>query len=203
MTSRLAWIITLITGLFMIVQYFLKTGVTNDIYLTLNDYPQIIFAVTMIVGGVVLLKQHALKVQHSPRQRGYSLITVLALLFMIVAAIAFGTGPTSPYQWTFNNLQAPMQATTFSLLAFFVASAAYRGFRIKSTPALVLALSAVIVLVGKSGFGEMVSQQLPAIAGWVLNNPSTAAKRGILIGVGIGSAATALRVILGIERSYR
>jgi len=96
-----------------------------------------------------------------------------------------------------------MQATTFSLLAFFVASAAYRGFRVKSAPAFVLALAAVIVLVGKSGFGEMVSQQLPAIAGWVLNNPSTAAKRGILIGVGIGSVATALRVILGIERSYR
>jgi hypothetical protein len=150
-----------------------------------------------------LLKQHSLKVQRSSQQRRYSLITIAAILFMVIAAAIFGTGAASPYQWAFNNLQAPMQATTFSLLAFFVASAAYRGFRVKSAPAFVLALAAVILLVGKSGFGEMVSQQLPAIAGWVLNNPSTAAKRGILIGVGIGSVATALRVILGIERSYR
>ena len=203
MTNRLAWIATLVTGLFMVAQYFIKTNATSAVYTTLLDYYQIIFAVSMIVGGVGLLKQHSLKVQRSSQQRGYSLITIAAILFMVIAAVIFGTASTSPYQWAFNNLQAPMQATTFSLLAFFVASAAYRGFRVKSIPAFVLALAAVIVLVGKSGFGEMVSQQLPAIAGWVLNNPSTAAKRGILIGVGIGSVATALRVILGIERSYR
>jgi len=203
MTNRLAWIATLVTGLFMVAQYFIKTNATSAVYTTLLDYYQIIFAVSMVVGGIGLLKQHSLKVQRSSQQRRYSLITIAAILFMVIAAVIFGTGAASPYQWAFNNLQAPMQATTFSLLAFFVASAAYRGFRVKSAPAFVLALAAVIVLVGKSGFGEMVSQQLPAIAGWVLNNPSTAAKRGILIGVGIGSVATALRVILGIERSYR
>ncbi|TFH64358.1 MAG: hypothetical protein E4G91_06035 [Candidatus Zixiibacteriota bacterium] len=203
MTNRLAWIATLVTGLFMMAQYFIKTDAMDAVYTTLLDYYQIIFAVSMIVGGVGLLKQHSLKVQRSSQQRGYSLITIAAILFMVIAAVISGTGAASPYQWAFNNLQAPMQATTFSRLAFFVASAAYRGFRVKSTPAFILALAAVIVLVGKSGFGEMISQQLPAIAGWVLNNPSTAAKRGILIGVGIGSVATALRVILGIERSYR
>jgi hypothetical protein len=203
MTNRLAWIATLATGLFMMAQYFVKTEATSAAYTTLLDYYQIIFAVSMIVGGIGLLKQHSLKVQRSSQQRGYSLITIAAISFMVIAAVIFGTGATSPYQWAFNNLQAPMQATTFSLLAFFVASAAYRGFRVKSAPAFILALAAVIVLVGKSGFGEMISQQLPVVAGWVINNPSTAAKRGVLIGVGIGSVATALRVILGIERSYR
>jgi hypothetical protein len=193
----------LVIGLFMVAQYFIRTEATHAVYVTLGEYSQIIFAVTMIVGGIGLLKQHSLKAQRSSQQRGYSLITIAAILFMVIAAVIFGTGAASPYQWAFNNLQAPMQATTFSLLAFFVASAAYRGFRVKSTPAFILALAAVIVLIGKSGFGEMISQQLPAIAGWVINNPSTAAKRGILIGVGIGSVATALRVILGIERSYR
>jgi hypothetical protein len=203
MISRLARGVMLVIGLFMVAQYFIRTEATHAVYVTLGEYSQIIFAVTMIVGGIGLLKQHSLKAQRSSQQRGYSLITITAILFMVIAAVIFGTGAASPYQWAFNNLQAPMQATTFSLLAFFVASAAYRGFRVKSTPAFMLALAAVIVLIGKSGFGEMISQQLPAIAGWVINNPSTAAKRGILIGVGIGSVATALRVILGIERSYR
>lgn len=203
MISRTAIIVTLITGLFMAAQYFFKTDATDSLYRTLLDYYQIIFAVSMIVGGIGVLKSHSLKVQRQPQQRRYSYITIVAILFMVIAAVAFGTGASSPYQWAFNNLQAPMQATTFSLLAFFVASAAYRGFRVRSTPALVLALAAIVVLVGKSGFGETISQQLPSIADWVLNNPSSAAKRGVLIGVGIGSVATALRVILGIERSYR
>lgn len=203
MISRIALVVTLVTGLFMAAQYFVKTDATDAVYTTLLDYYQIIFAVSMIVGGIGVLKQHSLKVQRLPQQRGYSLITIAAILFMVVAAVIFGTCATSPYQWAFNNLQSPMQATTFSLLAFFVASAAYRGFRVRSAPAFVLALAAVIVLVGKSGFSEAISQQLPNVADWVMTNPSAAAKRGILIGVGIGSVATALRVILGIERSYR
>ncbi len=202
MTARLAAAVAFIAGLFMAAQYFVKTDLTVLIYRAVLDYYQIIFAVTMLVGGASLLKHHSAKI--SLRQEGsfYSVLAVGGVLFMIVAAVIFGTGVDSPYQWAFKNLQAPMQATMFSLLAFFVASAAYRGFRIRSKPALVLALTAVIVLIGRSAFGDLISDRLPELAGWIFNNPSSAAKRGILIGVGLGSVATALRVILGVERSY-
>ena len=202
MTTRIAAILAFLAGVFMAAQYFVKTDLTNVIYRAILDYYQIIFAVTMLVGGISLLKHHSAKITGKQEGSGYSLITVAGVLFMIIAAIISGTGVDSPYQWAFNNLQAPMQATMFALLAFFVASAAYRGFRIRSKPALILALTAVIVLVGRSAFGDMISDKLPELAGWVFNNPSSAAKRGILIGVGLGSVATALRVILGVERSY-
>ena len=202
MTASIAAIVAFLAGLFMAAQYFFKTDFTNVIYRSILDYYQIIFAVTMLIGGISLLKHHSARITSRREGMVYSMITVAGVLFMVVAAAIFGTGVDSPYQWAFNNLQAPMQATMFSLLAFFVASAAYRGFRIRSKPALVLALTAVIILVGKSVFGDIISDRLPELAGWVFNHPSSAAKRGILIGVGLGSVATALRVILGVERSY-
>lgn len=202
MTARIAAIVAFFAGLFMAAQYFLKTDFTNLVYRAILDYYQIIFAVTMLIGGVSLIKHHSARITTRREGMVYSLITVAGVLFMIGAAAVSGTGVDSPYQWAFNNLQAPMQATMFSLLAFFVASAAYRGFRIRSRPAFVLALTAIIVLIGRSAFGDMISDKIPELAGWVFNNPSSAAKRGILIGVGLGSVATALRVILGIERSY-
>lgn len=202
MSTRIAVVLAFIAGAFMATQYFLKTDFTNAIYRSLLDYYQILFAVTMVIGGISVLRHHSRRAATRQEGSAYSVITIAALMFMVVSAIIYGTSVGSPYQWAFDNLQAPMQATMFSLLAFFVASSAYRGFRIRSRPALVLALTAIIVLIGRSAFGDMISDKLPELAGWIFNNPSSAAKRGVLIGVGLGSIATALRVILGIERTY-
>ncbi|MFH2054439.1 MAG: hypothetical protein ABIJ61_00650 [bacterium] len=202
MTRVVATLIATVVGAFMLAQYFLGGEIVTAIYSALLDYYQIIFAMTMIVGGLTLLRHHSGIVAGRRSGAAYSAVTVAAVLFMVISAALAGTGVGSPYQWAFNNLQAPMQSTTFSLLAFFVASAAYRGFRLRSRTAIVLTAAVLLVLIGRNAFGEAISHWLPDAAGWLLNNPSVAAKRGILVGIGLGSIATALRVILGIERTY-
>jgi hypothetical protein len=104
--------------------------------------------------------------------------------------------------WIFENIQAPMQATVFSLLAFFVASASFRGFRARSLQASILLGAALIILLSRSNIGGFVSDYLPDIADWIRNYPSMAARRAILIGIGLGSLTTSLRVIIGIERTW-
>ena len=55
-------------------------------------------------------------------------------------------------------------------------------------------------------FGGTISVELcgtgKAPTGWILDVPNLAAKRGILIGIGLGMTATALKILLGIERTY-
>jgi hypothetical protein len=202
MTRRLAIAIAFVSGIFMIVESFLKAEPIPTLREKLFDYNQIIFAMTMMAGGITLFRKHLENAIRSSESGVYSLVTIVAILFMVIGALVYGTGVNSPYYWAFHNMQAPMQASVFALLAFFVASAAYRGFRVRSKTAAVLAAAALLVLLGRNAFGEMLSDWLPQAAGWVLNHPSVAAKRGILIGIGLGSVATALRVILGIERTY-
>jgi hypothetical protein len=43
---------------------------------------------------------------------------------------------------------------------------------------------------------------LPVIKDWVLEVPALAGARGILLGAALGTAATGLRVLLGIDRPY-
>jgi hypothetical protein len=95
-----------------------------------------------------------------------------------------------------------MASTMFSLLAFYIASAAYKAFRARSLEATVLLLAAIIVMLAQVPIGMAISRWIPQISDWILNVPNMAAKRGIALGVGLGMTATSLKIMLGIERTY-
>ena len=95
-----------------------------------------------------------------------------------------------------------MSATMFSLLAFFIASAAFRAFRVRSIEALLLAIAAFILMLGRVPIGNLIHPALPVVADWLMEVPQNAAKRGILMGAALGVMATGFRIILGIERTY-
>ena len=107
-----------------------------------------------------------------------------------------------PVMWMYEFVFVPMQATMFSLLAFFIASAAYRAFRARTLEASVLLVTAILMMLGRVPIGEFIWGRFPELTDWILNTPSMAVMRGIIMGVGLGMIATALRIIFGIERTY-
>ncbi|MCC6649717.1 MAG: hypothetical protein IT348_01055 [Candidatus Eisenbacteria bacterium] len=149
----------------------------------------------------------------------------LVLLAGMLATLVFGLfvdraafqDPGTVSVWIYDNIYVPMNSTMFALLAFFIASAAFRAFRVRSTEAALLAASALIVMLGRVPLGDFVMAglfdheglpdfvrhwRLEPVQQWIMDFPQNAAKRAILIGAAMGVMATGLRVILGIERSY-
>jgi hypothetical protein len=57
-------------------------------------------------------------------------------------------------------------------------------------------------MIGFMPFGQYIHRNFPAFAEWVMQVPNMASQRGILLGVAFGAIATALKIILGIERSW-
>jgi len=100
----------------------------------------------------------------------------------------------------FEFILIPVQSTMFSLLAFFIASAAYRAFRARNLLSTLLLFAALIVMLRfmPGPWGDYAAKT----SAWVMNVPNMAAQRAIVIGIGLGMVATALKVVLGIERGY-
>ena len=107
----------------------------------------------------------------------------------------------------------PLQSTMFALLAFYVASAAFRAFRARNVESVLLLGTAFLILLGRTVLGTWLTAGLPQqgfwsfftisnLTTWVMQVFTTAGTRAIMIGVALGIASTSLKVLLGIDRSY-
>ena len=92
----------------------------------------------------------------------------------------------------------PLGATMFSLLAFYMASAAYRTFRIRSLEAVIMMFVALLMILGQIPQGP---DELARVRLWLLANLSTPAFRAIFFGSIIAGLAMAVRMWLSLERS--
>jgi len=213
MRLQVPLVITFLVGLFMAVQFFVPHELAQGPYDALLAWSRIVGAFALVLGIGSLLRTHWEKMRRRRRDWPYSLATIGSFLAMCVIGLGWGHEPGTVFDWVFQNVQVPLDATMFSLLAFFIASAAFRTFRARSTEATLLLVAAIVVMLGRvpsslivlfgqSGLGDLLSDRLPDISEWLMNVPTIAAKRGIIFGVALGSIATALRIILGIERSH-
>jgi hypothetical protein len=117
----------------------------------------------------------------------------------------------NPFWWLYEYAFKPLQATIFAMLAFYVASAAFRAFRAKNIEAILLLGTAFIILLGRTFAGVFLTAWMPeALSGLKIENLTvyimqvfnTAGNRAIMIGIALGIASTSLKVLLGVDRSY-
>ena len=202
MKKNLPMSIVFVLGVAFIIQFFIPSRPSQVAFNTMIEWDLIIYVFASVIAIDSLVRHHVLKINRKSKGWGYSLVYLGAALFMILAAAFSGTREDSFYMQVFKFALAPMQATMFAILAFYMASASYRAFRAKSTEATMLLISAFIVMLGLIPQGAAIWSGLPKVSEWLLVVPNMAAKRGITFGIGLGITATSLKIILGIERNW-
>jgi hypothetical protein len=202
-------ILAFVLGWAAIISDYIPLQASQDMMSFFTKSLIIIASVTVFLGIYYLLRMHYMKIKRKQPAWGYSCLVWLGFIIMIGFGIFNeGKGPfvvqaeAGWVPWLYKYAFAPCQATMFSILAFFIASAAYRTFRAKSLEAGILLIAAVIVMFGKVPISTSVWEGFPDLAQWLLDYPNLAVKRAIYFGIGLGGVSTALRIIFGIERSY-
>jgi hypothetical protein len=111
------------------------------------------------------------------------------------------------FQWLYEYVYTPLQSTMFSILAFYVASAAYRAFRARTLEGTLLLVAAFLVMIGRVSLGYVLNRwsgwlPFPAIADWIMSVLNSAGQRAIMIGAALGIVSASLRMLLGLEQTY-
>ncbi len=175
----------------------------------LAQWSRIIGGFAMLLGVFSLLRLHVSRVARREAGWGYSLF-FFAGFAAVLAAGAYNHGKwfwsdeagDPAYLWMYDHLFIAMGATMFSVLGFFIASAAYRTFRAKTASAAILLTAAILVMLARAPIGGLITHYIPDMAEWIMMIPNTAAKRAVMFGVSLGVVATSLKIIFGIERTY-
>jgi len=199
--------ITLIMGLVFAAQYYVPHPSSELLLTSATKWLQIISAFALVLGVSSLFHLHAVKIRRKETGWGYSVVLYAGMLgTMAVGLAAKGKesldGAVTAFGWVYNFMLVPLQGTMFAILAFFIASAAYRSFRARSREAAVLLIAAVIVMMGRVPLGEYMIPYIGDASQWILNVLNASVRRAILIGVSLGAVALSLKIIFGVERSY-
>jgi hypothetical protein len=236
--QTLPLIICAATGVVVMVAYFIPWTESwgEDAMAWFN----IVAVIAFVLGGANLMKVQLQKISNRRPGWGYAAVTAIAFLVTLVIGLGkVGVSPApefpehawaGPYDqegaafwWIQEYVYFPLNATMFALLAFFIASAAFRAFRAKNTEAILLLGTAFIVLLGRTYAGIWLSGWVDALAApenqswWaqlvrglrldratetIMSVFNLAGMRAITIGIALGVAATSLKVLLGVDRSY-
>jgi hypothetical protein len=190
----------LVSGIVMIIQYFIPSEESEWFFTYANDWVIVIGIFALALGIWSLLKTEAKKLK-DPKERFFAGTVLFGYFIMFLTGLTNEMRIGYLHTQLFDNILIPIQATIFSLLAFYIASAAYRAFRARTLLATILLLTAFIVMLRLIPLGEFSTLNQTAVA-WILSVPNMAAKRAIAIGLGLGAIATCIKIILGIERTY-
>lgn len=194
--------VAFLSGIFMVVSFFSPHPDLERISGDFLNWVSIVTGFTILLGVVSIARANWSKIQRRQEGWPYSVLLLVFLAAMLGGGVLQGIESGTVYDWLFAQLQAPMMTTMFSMLAFFIASAAYRAFRARTLQSTLLLGTAVLVMLGRIPVGQTIYSGLPDIANWIMAVPNTAVQRGIIIGAALGAAATALRILLGLERTY-
>jgi hypothetical protein len=198
--------LTIIATLLQVIPYYLDIAPVKSAADQMQTVVLIIVAMATFVGVISILQVHGKKIQRQSEGWYYSAIVVLGTVVMAITGLPlpeFGLGTTnSIFDYIFTNAMTPLGGTMYSIIAFFITSAAFRAFRAKNIESSIVLVAGTIMVMGNAPLFTNAVPGIASISLWIREIPNMATMRSVTIGAALGAIALAVRTLMGIERGY-
>lgn len=192
-------IIAFVCGVTVVIAYFFKLAQVSTLAQNILKWQSVIAVFALGLGAVNILRIHVGNVQRDPAKNFYSLALVATLVITVLCGLFLGQS-SKAYKFIFDYINVPTGSAIFSLLAFYIGTAAYRAFRAKNLEATILLITGCIVMLGKVPLGAKILPWSPRWTDWIMSVLNVGGQRGVMIAGAIGFIAVAFRIIIGLER---
>ena len=200
---------------YAIVYYIAAPGIVDlqGISDQLLAYITAVLTAAFAIGVINLTRVHWINIKRKRATWRYSVILLVSLFSMAIFSVIaspFAIDPNSViipasviqfstpiWEFLYYKILVNINASIFSLLAFFIASAAYRAFRARSLESTILLVAGLLVVLGQAPVADLIWPGFSIIRDWILAFPNTAGQRGILIGAALGI------VVFSVKRLFR
>lgn len=160
--------IVLVVGLLTLFGWFVdQEAIRSFVEDDSTQWYDVIASFAIVLGALNLIKLQGIKILRRKKDWPYALLAIAGFLFAVVAGfVVKGQGEewgahllssSSVFFWLFSYIFTPLQATMFALLAFYVASASYRAFRIRNFEASLLLGAGILIMLGRVPIGSKIS----------------------------------------------
>ncbi len=188
-------------GTLILVGYFVPPlAALQSLFLS---WAVILAGAAAVVGVFNLVLVHASRISNQEKGRAYSAILLISLLGTFLFGLAMG--PAHPImQDVINAIVVPIESSLMALLAvsLLYASVLFLQRRTDSMGIVFLVTAAVILLASATlPFGQSAFLN-DFLRPWMQHVLALGGARGLLIGIGLGTLTTGLRVLLGTNRPY-
>lgn len=192
--------ITFVTGILTILDFFLDIDLLNNLTATLTEWVVLLAYFAIVLGLVNLYVFHGKRISRKTPQWMFSAWLLFVTSIVILIGVTSGTqDPT--YRFLFKNVYGALGPSGYGIMAFFIASAAFRALRTRTVESFILVLAVIFTLLYRAPVGGIIPL-IPEIGDWIQSVPSTGGMRGIIIGMAIGAIGMGLRTLIGRERGY-
>jgi hypothetical protein len=194
--------IAIVSSSIVLLGYFFP-GILGGIQSTLLGWAIILAGFALLLGIFNLVMVHWKKVGGEGKGSINSIVLLVSLvLTMVIVSIS---GPAGTFSlWIFNSIQVPAEISLLAVLAFVLVYAAARLLtRSPKWYTVLFLVTVLLILLGSAPLffvGEV--SLLSSLRSWLMHVPAVAGARGLLLGVALGTVATGLRILIGIDHPY-